>query len=329
MNLRDHLFERGPQILEAQAAEAELEPVPLVPDIVDEEVLWACTTCGACMQECPVDIEHVDTIVDLRRNLVMAESRFPAEAGALLRNLETAGNPWGMPQAQRADWAKGLDVRMIEEGRQSPEYLYWVGCAGAFDDRATSISKAVVRLLQRAGVSFAILGPRELCTGDPARRIGNEYLFQTMAEQNVQTLSGAGVTKVVANCPHCFNTLRNEYPDYGGRFEVIHHSQLFAQLVADGRLRPTGGSPPRSRTTTPATSGATTVSIAILARRWRRCRAFARWRCRVTGTERCAVGPEGPACGWRSASAGGSTRSAPTRPRRPAPTPSGSPAPTA
>jgi Fe-S oxidoreductase len=240
MNLRDHLFEGGPQILEARAADAELEPVPLVPEIVDEEVLWACTTCGACMQECPVDIEHIDTIVDLRRNLVMAESRFPPEAGAMLRNLETAGNPWGMPQAQRADWARGLDVRVIEEGRQSPEYLYWVGCAGAFDDRATSISKAVVRLLQHAGVSFAILGPRELCTGDPARRIGNEYLFQTLAEQNVETLSGAGVTKVVANCPHCFNTLRNEYPDYGGRFDVIHHSQLFAHLVSEGRLRPTG-----------------------------------------------------------------------------------------
>ena len=240
MNLRDHLFEQGPQILDAKASGAELEPVPLVPEIVDEEVLWACTTCGACMQECPVDIEHVDTIVDLRRNLVMAESRFPAEAGALLRNLETAGNPWGMPQAQRADWAAGLDVRVVEEGRQAPEYLYWVGCAGAFDDRATSISKAVVQLLQRAGVSFAILGPRELCTGDPARRIGNEYLFQTLAEQNVATLTGAGVTKVVANCPHCFNTLRNEYPDYGGTFEVVHHSQLFARLVAEGRLRPTG-----------------------------------------------------------------------------------------
>ena len=240
MNLRDHLFEQGPQILDARAAGIELEPVPLVPGIVDEEVLWGCTTCGACMQECPVDIEHVDTIVDLRRNLVMAESRFPAEAGALLRNLESVGNPWGMPQAQRADWAEGLEIRVIEEGTRAPEYLYWVGCAGAFDDRATSISKAVVQLLQRAGVSFAILGPRELCTGDPARRIGNEYLFQTMAEQNVQTLSGAGVTKVIANCPHCFNTLRNEYPDYGGTFEVIHHSQLFAQLVSEGRLRPTG-----------------------------------------------------------------------------------------
>jgi Fe-S oxidoreductase len=182
----------------------------------------------------------VDTIVDLRRNLVMAESRFPAEAGTLLRNLEGSGNPWGMPQAQRADWAEGLDVRVVGEGEQAPEYLYWVGCAGSFDDRAKAISRAVVQVLQRAGVSFAILGPRETCSGDPARRIGNEYLFQTMAEQNVQTLQDAGVTKVIANCPHCFNTLRNEYPDYGGRFEVLHHSELIARLVEDGRLRPTG-----------------------------------------------------------------------------------------
>ena len=241
MNLRDHLFDQGPAILDARAGDAELESVPLVPDVVDEEVLWACTTCGACMQECPVDIEHVDTIVDMRRNLVMAESHFPAEAGAMLRNLETAGNPWGMPQAQRADWAEGLDVRVVGDGERAPQYLYWVGCAGSFDDRAKAISRSVVTLLQWAQVSFAILGPRELCTGDPARRIGNEYLFQTLALQNVQTLNGAGATTVIANCPHCFNTLRNEYPDYGGDFEVIHHSQLFARLVEQGRLKPTAG----------------------------------------------------------------------------------------
>jgi Fe-S oxidoreductase len=238
MNLRDHLFERGPDVLAAKERGEALEPVPLVPDVIDEEVVWACTTCGACMQECPVDIEHVDTIVDLRRNLVMAESRFPAEAGALLRNLEGTSNPWGMPQAQRADWADGLGVRVVGEGEHAPEYLYWVGCAGSFDDRAKAISKSVVALLQRAGVSFAILGPRELCTGDPARRIGNEYLFQTLAERNVDTLADAGVTKVIANCPHCFNTLRNEYPEYGGRYEVIHHSQLLTQLLEQGRLRP-------------------------------------------------------------------------------------------
>jgi Fe-S oxidoreductase len=236
MNLRDHLFDEGPALLRADAGTVEL--TPLVPDVVDDDVVWSCTTCGACMHECPVDIEHVDHIVDLRRNLVMAESRFPREAGALLRNLEAAGNPWGQPQSQRAAWADGLDVPVLAEGEPAPEYLFWVGCAGSFDDRAKHVSRAVVELLREAGVSFAILGPREGCTGDPARRIGNEYLFQTIAEQNVDTLTSAGVRKIVANCPHCFNTLRNEYPAYGGRFEVIHHTELLDDLVRAGRLRP-------------------------------------------------------------------------------------------
>jgi Fe-S oxidoreductase len=240
MNLRDHLFEEGPKILEAGTTSGDIRKTPLVPEIVDEEVVWACTTCGACMQECPVDIEHIDHIVDLRRNLVMGESRFPPESAELLRNLETSGNPWGQPQSQRAAWAEGMDVPQLAPGEQVPEFIYWVGCAGSFDDRARDVSRAVAGLLRDAGVSFAILGPQELCTGDPARRIGNEYLFQTLAEQNVATLDGSGVTKIVANCPHCFNVLRNEYPDYGGRYEVLHHTQLLAQLVEDGRLRPTG-----------------------------------------------------------------------------------------
>jgi Fe-S oxidoreductase len=158
----------------------------------------------------------------------------------LLRNLEHTSNPWGLPQAQRAAWADGLDVPVIAEGDRAPEFLYWVGCAGSFDDRSKAVSRAVVEVLRRANVSFAILGPRELCSGDPARRMGNEYLFQTLAERNVQTLNEAGVTTVVANCPHCFNTLSNEYPDYGGTYDVIHHSQLIARLVAEGRLRPSG-----------------------------------------------------------------------------------------
>src|SRR5439155_746548 len=239
LNLRDHLFEEGPKILAARSADQAYDPVPLNPGVIEDEVIWDCTTCGACMQECPVDIEHVDHIIDMRRNLVMAESRFPQEAGLLLRNLESSSNPWGQAQASRAAWADGLGVRVLEEGAPVPEYVYWVGCAGSFDDRAKKIAQAVVRVLQKAAVPFAILGPRELCNGDPARRMGNEYLFQELARKNVETLNGQGVTKIVANCPHCFNTLKNEYPDFGGQYEVIHHTELFARLMKDGRLRPT------------------------------------------------------------------------------------------
>ena len=239
MNLRDNLFAEGPKILAAQAKGEEYEKVPLNPGVVEDEVVWSCVTCGACMQECPVNIEHVDHIVDMRRNLVQAESRFPREAQALLTNLEGSQNPWGQPQSQRAAWAKDLDVRVIEPGSGSgeelPEYLYWVGCAGSFDERAKKITQAVARVLGAAGVSFGILGPNETCNGDPARRIGNEYLFQELAAKNIEILDGQGVRKIIANCPHCFNTLRNEYPDFGGNYEVVHHTQL----LKDGRLRAT------------------------------------------------------------------------------------------
>jgi Fe-S oxidoreductase len=238
MNLRDHIFDEGEEIVWAKREGQEREKVPLNPNVIEDEVVWDCTTCGACMQECPVNIEHVDHIVDMRRNLVMAESRFPQEAGLMLRNLESARNPWGQPQTQRAAWAEGLGVRVLEDG-QAPEYLYWVGCAASFDDRSKKIAQATARTLQKAGVPFAILGPRELCNGDPARRIGNEYLFQQLAEENVGTLNTVGAKKIVVNCPHCFNTLRNEYPDFGGDYEVVHHSQLFARLIDEGKLRPT------------------------------------------------------------------------------------------
>jgi Fe-S oxidoreductase len=235
MNLRDHLFQDGPGILAARQRGAELERVPLNPDVIEDEVVWDCTTCGACMHECPVDIEHIDHIVDMRRNLVMAESRFPQEATTMLRNMESSQNPWGQSQSQRAGWADGLDVQVIEDGR-APQYLYWVGCAGSFDDRAKRISRAVARVLQDAGLPFAILGPRELCTGDPARRMGNEYLFQELARRNIETLDGVEAKTIVANCPHCFNTLKNEYPDLGGRYQVIHHTELFARLMREGRV---------------------------------------------------------------------------------------------
>ncbi len=240
MNLRDHVFDQGQKILDAKDDGVEVDLIALNPNVVEDEVVWDCTTCGACMQECPVNIEHIDHIVDMRRNLVMAESRFPAEAGLLLRNLENSSNPWGMSQGTRADWAKDLGVRILQEGDEAPEYLYWVGCAGSFDDRAKKISEAMVKVLQKAAVPFAILGGRELCNGDPARRIGNEYLFQTLVEQNVETLDGAKVRKIITNCPHCFNTLANEYPDFKGNYEVIHHSQLLAKLMAEGRLQAKG-----------------------------------------------------------------------------------------
>jgi Fe-S oxidoreductase len=208
---------------------------------VTDEVVWDCVTCGACVRACPVDIEHVDTIVDLRRNLVMAESRFPTEAGAMLRGIEGGSeNPWGQPASARTDWTKDLDVRVLQPGEDPPEYLFWVGCAGAFDDRAKETTRSVARLLNAAGVDWAILGSRERCTGDPARRMGHEFLFQTLAEQNAATLTEARVTKVVASCAHCFNTLANEYADYGVQLEVVHHTELLSTLIREGRLAPAG-----------------------------------------------------------------------------------------
>jgi Fe-S oxidoreductase len=168
----------------------------------------------------------------------MVESSFPSEAEPMLRDIERASNPWGRAQSERAAWASDLGVHVLESGDPAPEYLYWVGCAASFDERAQRSAQSTAKLLQAAGVDFAILGPRESCTGDPARRIGNEYVFQAFAEQNVSELNDAGVTKIVASCPHCFNTLANEYPDFGGRYEVIHHSELLASLVRDGRLSP-------------------------------------------------------------------------------------------
>jgi Fe-S oxidoreductase len=232
MGLRDQLLAEGPALL----AGGELSPV--VGNGVPEEMVWDCVTCGACVHECPVSIEHIDHIVDLRRNLVMMDSSFPQEAESMLRDVERMGNPWGKPQGDRAAWAEGLGVRVVEEGERAPEILYWVGCAAAYDERARTAAESTVKLLQRAGVDFAILGARESCTGDPARRMGNEYVFQSYAEQNVATLNDVGVTKIVASCPHCLNSLGNEYPDFGGRYEVMHHTELLAELVRDGKLQP-------------------------------------------------------------------------------------------
>jgi Fe-S oxidoreductase len=228
MGIRDQVF--------AQSTE------PIVGNGVPEEMIWDCVTCGACVEACPVSIEHIDHIVDLRRQRVMVDSQFPAEAEPMLRDVERSANPWGKPQNERAAWAEELGVRVLEPGDPAPEYLYWVGCAASFDERAKKSAESTAKLLQKAGVDFAILGPREACTGDPARRMGNEYVFQGYAEQNVATLNESGVTKIVASCPHCFNTLANEYGDFGGDYEVLHHTELLAELVDGGRLQPKAGS---------------------------------------------------------------------------------------
>jgi Fe-S oxidoreductase len=211
---------------------------PIVGEGVPEEMIWDCVTCGACVEACPVSIEHIDHIVDLRRSRVMVDSEFPSEAEAMLRDVERTANPWGKPQTERAAWAEELGVRVLEPGDPAPEVLYWVGCAASFDERARASAESTAKLLQAAGVDFAILGPREACTGDPARRMGNEYVFQAYAEQNVATLNEQGVRKIVASCPHCFNTLANEYGDFGGSYEVVHHSAFLAELVEEGRLQP-------------------------------------------------------------------------------------------
>ena len=204
---------------------------------ITAEEIWSCTTCKACDEICPVNIEILDKILDMRRYLSLMESNFPAELGNAYRSMENQGNPWGMNQNERADWAKGLDVEVVNPGDPfTAEYLYWVGCAGSFDDKNKKVTQAMAKLLRRAGVDVAILGPSEMCTGDPARRSGNEYLFQMLAQPNVEMLNGMGVRKVIAQCPHCVNTLKNEYPQLGGNYEVIHHTQLLEELIASGKL---------------------------------------------------------------------------------------------
>ncbi len=252
----------------ARGRAQEALSLPLMDNAIPEEAVWQCTTCGWCVEGCPVLIEHVDTIVEIRRNAVLEESRFPKELNAAFRNMENAGNPWGQPRSSRLDWAKGLDVPVLG-GTDAPartpagdrpwrtihsttpmgdpladRILFWIGCAGAFDDRNRKVVRAMAQLLRQAEVPFAVLGSAETCTGDPARRAGNEYLYQMLAEENVATLSAAhaehGIRTIVATCPHCFNTIRNEYPQFGLiGVQVIHHTQLLDRLVAEGRLVPT------------------------------------------------------------------------------------------
>lgn len=212
----------------------------MVGDVITDEVLWDCTTCGACVEACPVFIDHVPKIVEMRRHLVMDQNRFRADAQRLFENLEASGNPWRFARTTRGDWAEGLDIPILGQDvtAEDVDVVYWVGCAGSHDERYQKVARTFAQLLLRAGVRFAVLGAQETCTGDPARRAGHEYLFQLLARQNVETLNLLHVTKIVATCPHCFNSLKHEYPQLGGRYEVIHHTELLAELARNGQLRP-------------------------------------------------------------------------------------------
>ncbi len=267
LSLRDHSFAKAPYLAagggkdvagDETASAEQLAGVPATAlaeadrpliggaelnGVIDPEVLWDCTTCGACVEQCPVDIEHVDHIVDMRRYQVMIESEFPSELGGLFRNLENKGNPWGQNNKERIAWAQDLDFEVpviTDVIDPDHEYLFWVGCAGAFDDRAKKTTRAVAELMYMAAVGFAVLGTAETCTGDPARRAGNEFLFQMMAQAAVDTINDAfgerTKRKIVVTCAHCFNTLTNEYPALGGHYEVVHHTQLLNRLVRDRRL---------------------------------------------------------------------------------------------
>jgi Fe-S oxidoreductase len=232
VDLRNHLNEMTPTLFESNS-----EKIPaLAGNAILDETIWSCTTCGACEEECPVEIEYVNKIIDIRRGLVLSEDRFPQEFNNAFKSLEVNSNPWGFGQDSRADWAKELDVKVWDKNNPS-EYLYFVGCNGSFDSRGKKISTSVVKLLKKAGVDFSILGNSEKCTGDPARRAGNEYLFEMLAIENAELLKESKVTKIVTHCPHCFNSLKNEYSDFDTHFEVVHHSELLENLINQDKIQ--------------------------------------------------------------------------------------------
>ncbi|GJQ64476.1 MAG: Fe-S oxidoreductase [Melioribacteraceae bacterium] len=234
VDIRHRTEEKAP-LLVNKTEESSLLEKQLVGDFITSEELWACTTCNACVYECPVTIEHVDSIVDMRRNLVLMESDFPPELNNVFKNIETNFTPWAFNAQDRAEWAEGLDVKTMAEDSEA-EYLFWVGCAGSFDSRYQKVSRAFTQIMQKAGVDFRILGTEEKCNGDTARRLGNEYLAQMLMQENVETLKNYKVKKVVTGCPHCYNSLKNEYPQFGGNFEVFHHSELIDKLLNDKKI---------------------------------------------------------------------------------------------
>ncbi|MBW1686601.1 MAG: respiratory nitrate reductase subunit gamma [Deltaproteobacteria bacterium] len=250
-DMGDHLTRVGPALLEArqgdEGAAAEFAELPPLfgepgdggprPAVLEAEI-WGCRTCGACQRECPVRVEHIPKLVDMRRHLVMTQSKMSELAQQFLKNMDDRMHPWAGASRDREEWFQDLDVKLLGQGDKA-EYLFWVGCSGAMVDRNIDVTRAMVKVLQAGGVDFAILGAEEVCTGDPARRAGGELTFQICAKTNIETFAGYGVQKIITACPHCFNTFKNEYPDFGGHYEVTHHTQLIDGLMRSGRLRPT------------------------------------------------------------------------------------------
>lgn len=244
VDLRHQLETVGPILTKPEAQRTDEEraalEIPMAGGVTPAEDLWSCTTCGACVEACPVFDEHVVKIVGMRRHMVLTQGEMPDEAQLFFKNVENAGNPWGLGLDKRQQFAEAMGIKDLSRG-ESADVLYWMGCAATYDDRARKVAEATVQLMKQAGVDVGVLGARETCNGEASRRMGNEYLFQMMAQQNVETLNDLGVTTIVTTCPHCFNTLKNEYPFFGGEYEVVHHSEYLSQLVADGRLQPQGG----------------------------------------------------------------------------------------
>ncbi len=232
VDLKNHLYEVYPGKFSIKAAKERKE---LLGQVITDEVIWDCTTCRACQQACPIYIEHVEKIIDMRRNLAMEKSKFPEAAQEALKSLGTRMHPYRGTTATRTTWCEGLNIEPVTDAKDI-DVLYWVGCSAALDDRNMKVAKATAKVLQAAGVKFAILGDEEACCGDPARRMGDEYLFQTLCKQNIEILKGHNVTKILTSCPHCFNSLKFEYPQFGGNFEVVHHTQFLSQLLKNGRL---------------------------------------------------------------------------------------------